>query len=116
MEEFLKANVTFGFPVAVLVLAAAVPGVRISAAPKPQVKSGVDRLYVIDRGDGSGPDESRWTPGRDYRRGRQFRRHGFPVRSREQGWGGSNQQAADGDQMIQMIMEAGSAIWERKDK
>jgi hypothetical protein len=33
---------------------------------------------------------------------------------REQSWGGSNQQAADGDQMIQIIMEAGSAIWERK--
>ena len=28
--------------------------------------------------------------------------------------GGSNQQAADGYQMIQMIMEAGSAIWEWK--
>jgi hypothetical protein len=49
--------------VAALVLAAAIPGMRISAAPAPQVKSGVDRLYVIDCGDGSGPDESRWTPG-----------------------------------------------------
>ena len=43
--------------VAVLTLATAI--LRISAAPK----SGVDRLYVIDCGDGSGPDESRWTPG-----------------------------------------------------
>gem|GEM_PF-5930873 len=44
-------------------LAAAIPVVRISAASNPQVKSGVDRLYVIDCGDGSGSDESRWTPG-----------------------------------------------------
>ena len=59
----MKANVTLGFSVAVLALATATPGVRISAAPNPQVKSGVDRLYVIDCGDGSGTDESRWTPG-----------------------------------------------------
>jgi len=59
----MKANVAFGLPVAVLALTIAIPGVRISAAPDPQVKSGVDRLYVIDCGDGSGPDESRWTPG-----------------------------------------------------
>jgi glyoxylase-like metal-dependent hydrolase (beta-lactamase superfamily II) len=63
MEDFMKANVTLGFSVAVLALATATPGVRISAAPNPQVKPGVDRLYVIDCGDGSGPDESRWTPG-----------------------------------------------------
>jgi glyoxylase-like metal-dependent hydrolase (beta-lactamase superfamily II) len=63
MEDFMKANVTLGFSVAVLALATATLGVRISAAPNPQVKSGVDRLYVIDCGDGSGPDESRWTPG-----------------------------------------------------
>ena len=59
----MKANVTFTFLVAVLALATAIPRMRISAAPNPQVKSGADRLYVIDCGDGSGPDESRWTPG-----------------------------------------------------
>ena len=42
----MKANVTFTLLVAVLALAPAVPGVRIFAAPNPQVKSGVDRLYV----------------------------------------------------------------------
>ena len=59
----MKANVAFTFLVAVLALATAIPGMKISASPNPQVKSGVDRLYVIDCGDGSGPDESRWTPG-----------------------------------------------------
>ena len=59
----MKANVTSAFSVAVLALATAIPVVRISAAPKPQVKPGVDRLYVIDCGEGSGPDESRWTSG-----------------------------------------------------
>ncbi len=42
MEEFGKANVTFAFSVAVLALATAIPVVRISAAPNPPVKSGVD--------------------------------------------------------------------------
>jgi N-acyl homoserine lactone hydrolase len=63
MEDFMKANVAFTFLIAVLALATAIPGMKISAFPNPQVKSGVDRLYVIDCGDGSGPDESRWTPG-----------------------------------------------------
>jgi len=55
----MNANITWGFSVAVFALMIAVRGVRISAAPNPQVKSGVDRLYVIDCGDGSGTDESR---------------------------------------------------------
>jgi N-acyl homoserine lactone hydrolase len=63
MEESMKASVTFAFSVAVLALATAIPVVRISAAPDPQVESGVEHLYVIDCGDGSGPDESRWTSG-----------------------------------------------------
>ena len=63
MEDFMKEDVKFISLVAVLALAIAIPGLRISAAPNAQVKSGVDRLYVIDCGDGSGPDESRWTPG-----------------------------------------------------
>ena len=63
MEDFVKANVECTFFFALLALATAIPGSRIFAATNPQVKSGVDRLYVIDCGDGSGPDESRWTPG-----------------------------------------------------
>ena len=59
----MQANVKCIFLIAVLALAGAVPSIRISAAPNPEVKSGVDKLYVIDCGDGSGPDESRWTPG-----------------------------------------------------
>ena len=59
----MEAKVKRTFLVAVLALATAIPSMRISAAPNPGVKSGVDRLYVIDCGDGSGPDESRWTPG-----------------------------------------------------
>lgn len=45
------------------VLATSIRGLEILAAPNPRVMSGVDRLYVIDCGDGSGTDESRWTPG-----------------------------------------------------
>jgi len=52
----MKANVASTFLVAVLALATAIPGMKISASPNPQVKSGVDRLYVIDCGDGSGHD------------------------------------------------------------
>lgn len=59
----MEATVNCTFLVAVLALATAIPGMRISAASNPQVECGVDRLYVIDCGDGSGPDESRWTPG-----------------------------------------------------
>lgn len=58
MKEIAKRTAL----VAALMLAIAVAGVRISATPGPQVKSGVDRLYVIDCGDGIGPDESLWTP------------------------------------------------------
>jgi glyoxylase-like metal-dependent hydrolase (beta-lactamase superfamily II) len=46
-----------------MMLATAVSVMQISAAADAQVRSGVDRLYVIDCGDGSGQDESRWTPG-----------------------------------------------------
>jgi N-acyl homoserine lactone hydrolase len=59
----MRAIVKCSFFIAVLVLAIAIPDARISAAPIPQAKSGVDRLYVIACGDGRGPDESRWTPG-----------------------------------------------------
>jgi hypothetical protein len=61
------------FLVAVLALAAAVLGMRISGVLNPQMKSGVDRLDLIDRDDGSGPDESRWTPRANVRTGRRSR-------------------------------------------
>jgi hypothetical protein len=43
MEDFMKATLSATFLVAVLALATAMPGMRISAAPNPQVKS-ADRL------------------------------------------------------------------------
>jgi hypothetical protein len=44
-----------------------------SGALHPQIRSGVDRLDLIDRDDGSGPDESRWTPVADVRTRRRSR-------------------------------------------
>src|SRR5271169_2753834 len=63
MEDLMEAKAKRAFLIAALALPSAIPSMRISAAPNPEVKSGVDKLYVIDCGDGSGPDESRWTPG-----------------------------------------------------
>jgi N-acyl homoserine lactone hydrolase len=85
MEDFMKANVTFTFLLAFSALATAIPGMRISAAPNPQVKSGVDRLYVIDCGDGSGPDESRWTPGANVGTPVDFPGHCYLIHH-SQGW------------------------------
>ena len=59
----MEASVKRTFLVAVLAAATAILSMRISAAPHSEVKSGIDRLYVIDCGDGTGSDESRWTPG-----------------------------------------------------
>jgi N-acyl homoserine lactone hydrolase len=59
----MNAAGKLSFLVAVWSLATAIFVARIFAAANPQPKSGVDRLYVIDCGDGSGRDESRWTPG-----------------------------------------------------
>jgi N-acyl homoserine lactone hydrolase len=48
---------------AYLVPAAAV-AIMLSAPPAlAQSKSGVDRLYILNCGDGVGPDQSRWSPG-----------------------------------------------------
>src|ERR1700731_4585622 len=48
---------------AYLVTAASV-AVMLSAQPGlAQTKSGVDKLYVLDCGQGVGPDQSRWSPG-----------------------------------------------------
>jgi N-acyl homoserine lactone hydrolase len=59
----MKANVRHSLWAGFLATATVVLGGRIFAVSEAQAKSGVDRLYVIDCGDGSGPDESRWTPG-----------------------------------------------------
>jgi hypothetical protein len=63
VEDLMNANVLCASLAAVFALATSVPSMQFSAIPDAHVKSGVDRLYVIDCGDGSGPDESRWTPG-----------------------------------------------------
>ena len=83
MEDFMDAKRTF--LVALLALATAIPGTRISAAPNPEGKSGVDRLYVIDCGDGSGPDESRWTPGANVGTPVDFPGHCYLIHH-TQGW------------------------------
>src|SRR5579871_6083318 len=66
------------------VIAALLAGV--SAAPNPEVKSAVDRLYVIDCGDGSGPDESRWTPGVNAGTPVDFPGHCYLIHHTQQGW------------------------------
>ena len=59
MKTILRST----FLIALWLLPIAMPRVRVSAAPNAPATSGVDRLYVIDCGDGRGTDESRWTPG-----------------------------------------------------
>ena len=59
----MKAYASCAFVAAVLTLGTAIPWTEMPAAADPEVKPGVDCLYVIDCGDGSGPDESRWMPG-----------------------------------------------------
>src|ERR1700759_474410 len=59
----MEAKVKYSLMAAALMLVAATRGPEVSAAPGTEAKSAVDRLYVLDCGDGSGPDESRWTPG-----------------------------------------------------
>lgn len=59
----MKGNVFYTSLAAVFTLATSVPNMQPSAIPDTLVKSRIDRLYVIDCGDGTGSDESRWTPG-----------------------------------------------------
>lgn len=59
----MNTNVFCTSLAAVLALATSLHGMQFVAMPDAHAKSGVDRLYVIDCGDGSGSDESRWTPG-----------------------------------------------------
>lgn len=80
----MKPIVTCAFFVAVLALALAILGVRVSAAADPQVRSGVDRLCVIDCGDGSGSDESRWTPGANVGRPVAFPDHCYLIHNAQE--------------------------------
>jgi N-acyl homoserine lactone hydrolase len=64
----VKANVTWTSLVAVLALATVIPNMRIFAASNPQVKSGADRLYVIDCGERVGHQEPTSAPHRFSRR------------------------------------------------
>jgi len=59
----MNANIACTSLAAALAVLTSMPFVHLSMMPQPQLKSGVDRLYVIDCGDGSGSDQSRWTPG-----------------------------------------------------
>ncbi len=81
----MEANTKRTCAAVVLALAAAMPGMRIAAAPNAEVKSGVDSLYVIDCGDGSGPDESRWTPGANVGTAVDFPGHCYLIHH-AQGW------------------------------
>jgi N-acyl homoserine lactone hydrolase len=85
MESFMEANVRYAFLVGFLAVAMAAPSGRIAAA-NPQDKSGVDRLYVIDCGDGSGPDESRWTPGVNVGTPVDFPGHCYLIHHHTRGW------------------------------
>ena len=81
----MKAIFKTTFFVAALALAIVVLGVSISAAPNPQAKSGVDRLYVIDCAEGTGPDQSRWTPGANVGKSVGFPDHCYLIHH-TQGW------------------------------
>jgi hypothetical protein len=78
-KNFMKAIFAYTLFVVVLTLTIAFPHARISAASNPQIKSAVDRLYVIDCGDGSGPDESRWTPGANIGKAIDFPGHCYLI-------------------------------------
>jgi glyoxylase-like metal-dependent hydrolase (beta-lactamase superfamily II) len=81
----MNANAKWTFLLASWVLLAAIPDMEISAASNPQLKSGVDRLYVIDCGDGSATDESRWTPGANIGTAVGFPGHCYLIHH-TQGW------------------------------
>src|SRR5579863_6699935 len=81
----MRAIVKCIFLIAVLALAIVIPSARVSAAPNPQTKSGVDRLYVIDCADGIGQDESRWTPGVNVGKPVDFPDHCYLIHH-SQGW------------------------------
>jgi len=90
MEEFVKAKVKFTILDCRLGAGGYDRCDAYSAAPKPQAKSGVDRLYVIDCGDGSGrydhvgrreltSDSSRLSPGTASHRNFTHPKRAVPV-------------------------------------
>ena len=81
----MNASVRRTFLTAVMALASVALGTRLFAAPNAKGSSGVDRLYVIDCGDGSGPDESRWTPGANVGVAVGFPGHCYLIHHRR-GW------------------------------
>ena len=64
---------------------AAILAVAVAISADPQSKPGVDRLYVIDCGDGNGLDESRWTPGANAGKPIDFPGHCYLIRHKK-GW------------------------------
>jgi len=81
----MKVTAKWTVLLATWTLASATPGMLLSAVSNPQVKSGVDRLYVIDCAEGTGPDESRWTPGANVGVSVGFPDHCYLIRH-TQGW------------------------------
>ncbi|SEF79708.1 Metallo-beta-lactamase superfamily protein [Bryocella elongata] len=81
----MKASVRRTFLIVALALAAVIPRARLLASSNARNSSGVDRLYVIDCGDGSGPDESRWTPGANVGISVGFPGHCYLIHHRR-GW------------------------------
>lgn len=57
----MNANIVCTSLAATLALATSLPSMQFFTVPDADAESGVGRLYVIDCGDGSGSDESRWT-------------------------------------------------------
>jgi glyoxylase-like metal-dependent hydrolase (beta-lactamase superfamily II) len=85
MEDFMKTIVKCASFIVALSLAIVISGMHGSATPNPQVKSGVDRLYVIDCADGRGMDQSRWTPGVNIGKPVAFPDHCYLIHH-TQGW------------------------------
>src|SRR3954469_4173192 len=81
----MNAIVKCAFVAVALLSAIGLPRVPVSTALNQQTKSGVDRLYVIDCGDGSAPDESRWTPGVNIAKPVGFPGHCYLIHH-TQGW------------------------------
>src|SRR4051812_34051343 len=85
IEDCMKAIVRCARVAVVLLFSIGFPRAPVSAALNQPVKSGVDRLYVIDCGDGSAPDESRWTPGVNRGKPVGFPGHCYLIHH-SQGW------------------------------
>jgi hypothetical protein len=79
----MEANIKCAFLIAFLIAVLAFGDCRPQAncrRPQSEIRSGVDRLCMIDGGDGSGPSESRWTPGDAVKRPTMFLDNPFFVK------------------------------------